>query len=187
VKGSSELQLIIELAVQGLRLRNYPIRKHHGGELSSANKKSAIEKLSSLHESAQAWRALRPFVSASIPLERYEYEIDEGIFGHALKDNLNRFRGLEFQRLYLEAEQEGKQCSTWLRYDDFGINLTDFSFDISEDLLVLVEDPPDQLGIHSKYVYSPSFPFNFLHPSGYRRKCVSLRYRRMLHTLSRGR
>ena len=150
VKGSSELQLIIELAVQGLRLRNYPIRNHQGGKLSFTQKKSAIDELSSLHKSTQAWQALRPFVSASIPLERYEYEIDEGIFGHALKGDLDRFRGLEFQRLYLDAEHEGQQCSTWLKYDDFGINLADFSFDISEDLLVLVEDPHHPLDMPTK-------------------------------------
>jgi hypothetical protein len=126
-------------------------------------------------------------VSASIPLERYEYEIGEGVFGHALKDNRNRFRGLEFQRLYLEVQDEGKQCATWLKYSDFGINLADFSFDLSEDLLVLVEDPHDGLDMHTKYVYCPSFPFQPLtRRSEYRRKFAYLHFPRMHHILSRG-
>jgi hypothetical protein len=187
VKGSSELQLIIELAVQGLRPRNYPIRNHQGAKLNFTKKKLAIDELSSLHKSTRAWQTLRPFVSASIPLERYEYEIDEGVFGHALRNDLNRFRGLEFHRLYLEAEKEGKQCSTWLRYNDFGIYLADFSFDISENLLVLVEDPHDQLDMPTKYVPSPSFLSTSYRVSEYRRKCVSLHYRRTSHTRSRGR
>jgi hypothetical protein len=172
VNGSSELQLIIELAVQGLRPRNYPIRNNQAAKLNFTKKKSTIDELSSLHKSTRAWQTLRPFVSASIPLERYEYEIDEGVFGHALKDDLNRFRGLEFHRLYLQPEHEGEQCSTWMRYDDFGLYLADFSFDISEDLLVLVEDPPDQLDVLNKYVYSSFFSTSYGHSES-RRKCVS--------------
>jgi hypothetical protein len=187
VKGSSELQLIIELAVQGLRLRNYPIRDHQGAKLNFTKKKLAIDELSSLHKSTRAWQTLRPFVSASIPLERYEYEIDEGVFGHALRDDLSRFRGLEFHRLYLQAEHEGKQCSTWLRYDDFGMYLADFSFDISEDLLVLVEDPHHQLDLATKYVYPPCSLSTSHRVSEYRRKFVSSHYRKTSHTGAHGR
>jgi len=152
VTGSSELQLIIELAVQGLRLRNYPIRGHPEPNAIPKNTKTAAERLSLLHASMQAWRTLHPFASASISLGRYEYEIGEGTFGHALKDSANQFRGLEFQRLYVE-QGHGKECSSWLRYADLGINLADFSFDLSEDLLVLVEDPHENAHMHRKYVH----------------------------------
>lgn len=152
IDTSSELQLIIELAVQGLRLRNYTISAHHDGHQASAkHAPSAVERLNILRESTQARQTLRPFTTAAIPLEGYEYEICEGVFGHALKDDENRFRGLEFQKLWIEEDADGKkECSTWRRYEDFGIDLADFSFDLSEDVLVLVEDPPFSLNMHTK-------------------------------------
>ena len=73
------------------------------------------------------------------------------MFGHALKDEENRFRGLEFQKLWIEEDKSGKnECPTWRRYADFGIDLADFSFDLSENLLVLVEDPPFGDNMHTK-------------------------------------
>lgn len=151
IEASSELQLIIELAVQGLRLRNYTISTHHRHRSSSTRAPSAVERLNTLRESTHARQTLRPLTTAAIPLEGYEYEICEGVFGHALKDNEGRFRGLEFQKLWIEEDADGKrECSTWRRYEDFGIDLADFSFDLSEDVLILVEDPPFSLNMHTK-------------------------------------
>ncbi|KIM26480.1 hypothetical protein M408DRAFT_193627 [Serendipita vermifera MAFF 305830] len=149
VSGSSELQFIIELAVQGLRLRNYPVTSFHLDDKSSTVKvPSAIKQIEIFKKSITARQALHPFTMASIPLERYEYEICDGLFGHALKDQENRFRGLEFQKLWIEEGQD--ECPPWRRYNDLGIDLADFSFDLAEDLLVLVEDPPFNLNMHTK-------------------------------------
>jgi hypothetical protein len=77
------------------------------------------------------------------------YEIAEGLFGHGVLDGQERIRTLEFRQLWIDEEK--KKCEEWKRYNDVGINLADFSFDLAEDLLVLVEVPPPH-----RYVYSPS-------------------------------
>jgi hypothetical protein len=83
------------------------------------------------------------------------YEITEGLFGHGVLDKLERCRTLEFRRLWVDEEK--KTCEEWKKYHDVGINLADFSFDLAEDLLVLVEAPEPP----RRYVWSP--PLAFLH------------------------
>jgi len=122
--------LIIELAICGLRLRHFPAEAHR--------LQSTADKRQELLKSKNAWKRIEPVRIARFDLSKCMYEIAEGLFGHGLLDEQDRCRTLEFRQLWVDEE---KECEEWKRYNDVGINLADFSFDLAEDLLVLVEAP----------------------------------------------
>ncbi|CAG7853574.1 SubName: Full=Uncharacterized protein {ECO:0000313/EMBL:CCA70791.1} [Serendipita indica DSM 11827] len=132
VLESSLLQLIIELAVSGLRLRN-----HANGTLWQSI--SVHDRLNALRRSETRWRNLNPKYIARIPLEQFEYEVCDGLFGHGISIAHPWFRGIEINRIGLSDENQS--CPVWRRYDDVGIFLADFSFDLASDLLVLAAAP----------------------------------------------
>ncbi|PVF93155.1 hypothetical protein CPB86DRAFT_790432 [Serendipita vermifera] len=135
IKASSHLSLIVELALQGLRLRNNPPRIQENVHLPT----SPVDLLQSRKQAALHWSTLTPTHESSIPLSQFEYEITEALFGHALTSVARGFRGVEFNKLWVKNGQ--KTCDVWRRYEDVGVTMSDFCFDHAEDLMVLVEEP----------------------------------------------
>jgi hypothetical protein len=128
------MQLIIELAVYGLRLRRdsdagFPEFRHH----------SAAERLDEFKKSRIAWERLDPLSTVHIDTGPSEYELSEGTLGNGLSDATGNSHGIEFFRLWID-DQKG-QCPVWKRYENVGFILRDFSFNHEEDLLVLSQAP----------------------------------------------
>ena len=63
----------------------------------------------------------------------------DGLFGHGVSASDQCFRGIEFNNINLSDEDH--TCPVWRRYEDVGVNMTDFSFDVGNDLLVLAAAP----------------------------------------------
>jgi hypothetical protein len=98
-----------------------------------------VELLHARKQAGVAWSNLSPSHQASIPLSQFEYEITEALYGHALTSAVSGFKGIEFNKLWVE---DGKNtCDVWRRYEDVGVTMSDFCFDHVEDLMVLVEEP----------------------------------------------
>ncbi|KAG8805485.1 hypothetical protein FRC17_005485, partial [Serendipita sp. 399] len=155
-KSSSHLKLIVELAVYGLRLR------HLDADDSDAGRGTALQRLDSLKRTQSSWRSLKPSKTEFIPMDRVEYEIGAGLFGHAMPHVPGGFRGLQFHALPVDVNAE--ECSVWRTYEDVGVNVLDFSFDTNLDLLVLVEYPPES-ETTSKRVILRTLTGNTPHPA----------------------
>ena len=82
---------------------------------------------------------MNPKYACSISLEQFEYEICDGLFGHAISEINQSFQGVEFNKINLSDEHQ--TCPVWRRYEHLGVNMTDFSFDVGNDLLVLAATP----------------------------------------------
>ena len=80
-----------------------------------------------------------PKYTCSIPLEQFEYEICDGLLGHAISAINQSFQGVEFNKINLSEEDQ--TCPVWRRYEHLRVNMTDFSFDVGNDLLVLAATP----------------------------------------------
>ncbi|KAG8830358.1 hypothetical protein FRC18_008245 [Serendipita sp. 400] len=156
LKGSSHLKLIVELAVHGLRLRYLDVNE------SDANGGTALQRLEALGRSQASWRSLKPPKTEFIPMDRVEYEIGAGLFGHAIPHAPGGFRGLQFHALSVDTNAE--ECRIWRTYNDVGINVLDFSFDTNLDLLVLVEFPHDDEDFF-KRVFLRTLSGNASHPA----------------------
>ncbi|KAG8817116.1 hypothetical protein FRC18_000682, partial [Serendipita sp. 400] len=132
LKHSTLLQLIVELAVQGLRLRTYTNLKEDEG--------ASVDILNAFRRSQKAWKKLEPFKTATIPLSKFEYEICGRLFAHGIYNGTNNFRGIEFNDLKIDYETEPTSVPIWKRIEDIGVDVLDYSFDVTSDLLVVVEN-----------------------------------------------
>ncbi|KAG8789645.1 hypothetical protein FRC16_001194 [Serendipita sp. 398] len=137
LKHSTLLQLVVELAVHGLRLRTNTNLKDDDG--------SSVDILNAFKRSQEAWRKLEPFKTATIPLSKYEYEIYGHLFAHGLVSNTGNFRGIEFNDLKIDCEAEPRSAPVWKRVEDIGIDILDYSYDVANDLLVIVENISDNM------------------------------------------
>ncbi|KAG8749420.1 hypothetical protein FRC14_001387 [Serendipita sp. 396] len=137
LKHSTLLQLVVELAVHGLRLQTNTNLKDDDG--------SSVDILNAFKRSQEAWRKLEPFKTATIPLSKYEYEIYGHLFAHGLVSNTGNFRGIEFNDLKIDCEAEPRSAPVWKRIEDIGIDILDYSYDVANDLLVIVENISDNM------------------------------------------
>ncbi|KAG8828145.1 hypothetical protein FRC19_009229 [Serendipita sp. 401] len=133
LKHSALLQLIVELAVQGLRLRTHINVRDDDG--------SSVDILNAFMRSQRAWKKIEPFKTATVPMSRVEYEICDRIFAHGLANDEDDFRGFEFNDLKINCKTVTRSILTWKRIEDTGIDILDYSFDVANDLVVIVEDP----------------------------------------------
>lgn len=164
VKNTTELQLIIELAVEGLRLRRF---------LPSFTPLSATELLQKFRNDRKNWETLSPKRIGWIPLERGEYQLlHEGVFAHGLLDMYGEFRGVELNLISENERQlqekdgsnrlksrpfgqfgpfgrippsghEDREERPWLRYNDLGVKILDYFIDVSQDLFVFIREKTD--------------------------------------------
>ncbi|KAG8772925.1 hypothetical protein FRC15_002392 [Serendipita sp. 397] len=136
VKHSSELQLIVELAIEGLRLRRFPPTLQPCGMKT----KSATELLLQFKQSQEAWVSQRPVRSRSHSNVRSPNQrVRDGLLAFIFPNSStsNRTHGIEIQSLWIEENQQEPRI--WKRHEDLGISVMTFLFDPSQDLLVLVE------------------------------------------------
>ncbi|KAG8804041.1 hypothetical protein FRC17_006053 [Serendipita sp. 399] len=133
LKQSTHLQLVVELAVQGLRLRTYASLSNDSG--------SAMDMLSAFRRSQKAWKRIEPFKTARIPMSQVAYETSNRVFAHGILDNAYQFRGIEFNNLEVNSTTDPTSIPVWKTIENTGIDIWDYSFHVVHDLVVIVEDP----------------------------------------------
>ncbi|KAG8824703.1 hypothetical protein FRC17_009034 [Serendipita sp. 399] len=166
VQASIHLQLILELAVEGLRLRTYPSRILPCG----MEKKSPSDLLRQLKRSNEAWASQNPLLERNIVLPGSIYEIRDGFFAQTVPSetpsNLASVSeendGVEVYSMWLEEDQT--ELMLWRRHPDLGLRVRDFSFEPTEDLLVLVESTPSFFSERAVRVHIRSLDTGLWHP-----------------------
>ncbi|KAG8812030.1 hypothetical protein FRC18_003122 [Serendipita sp. 400] len=133
LKHSTLLQLIVELGVQGLRLRAYTNLRVHDG--------SSVDILYAFRRSQEAWKKIEPLKTATIPVSKLEYDIDGYLFAHGIASDTNSLRGISFNDLKIDSKTTPESVPIWRRIEDTGIDILDYSFDVANDLVVIVERP----------------------------------------------
>ncbi|KAG8828150.1 hypothetical protein FRC19_009234 [Serendipita sp. 401] len=133
LKHSTLLQLIVELGVQGLRLRAYTNLRVHDG--------SSVDILNAFRRSQEAWKKIEPLKTATIPVSKLEYDIDGYLFAHGIASDTNSLRGISFNDLKIDSKTTPESVPIWRRIEDTGIDILDYSFDVANDLVVIVERP----------------------------------------------
>lgn len=127
IDNSMELELRIELALDGYLL-------NHKGDFT------ASELLSRERAITRAFETFEPTCSWKIDSAntRYDqYEICDGLWGRSTRRiRLEPFRAMDIVEL-VPPNWDGAQWHQ--HWNDLEMNVTDFSFDVSSDLLVLVE------------------------------------------------
>ncbi|KAG8807811.1 hypothetical protein FRC17_004256, partial [Serendipita sp. 399] len=78
-----------------------------------------------------------------IPMSRVEYEICDRVFAHGLMDENESFKGIEFNELEVYTNKETRSIPVWKTLENTGVHILDYSFDVSCDLIAIVEDPDE--------------------------------------------
>ncbi|KAG9023936.1 hypothetical protein FS842_005611, partial [Serendipita sp. 407] len=145
VAGSSHLQLILELAVEGLRLRRYPSRCMPCG----MDTKSAAERLVQFRRWKEAWIRQKPSRRLTLDIPIKISVVKDGlyaclVFGRSPKDTI------EIYSLWMEEGQ--RDLNLWKRHE-LDIRVDAFSLDPSENLLMLVQSCTDSVSEnHDEYM-----------------------------------
>ncbi|KAG8828152.1 hypothetical protein FRC19_009236 [Serendipita sp. 401] len=156
LKHSTLLQLIVELAVQGLRLRTHiGLNDDYG---------SPIDILNTFRRSQDAWKKIEPFKTTTIPFSTVEYDIYNRLFAYELVSDRSDFRGIVSNNHKLDCETEPLSVSIWKRTKDIGIDVLDYSYDIASDLLVIVEKISNNVMKSQNRVFLLTISDGGLHP-----------------------
>ncbi|PVF93147.1 hypothetical protein CPB86DRAFT_790423, partial [Serendipita vermifera] len=156
IKSSSQLQLIIELFVEGFRPRE--------GSLQSNFLGTAVQKREALQKYRDSRQALEPPHKSYIPQYDSCFFAQGDLIGEAVPTPHRRFRSLEFRRL--SSTDTRTESNLWKIYMDVGLFVIDFVFDREQDLLVLVQNPllTDNDGGYSQRVFIHTLSQNLPHP-----------------------
>ncbi|CCA75350.1 hypothetical protein PIIN_09334 [Serendipita indica DSM 11827] len=130
IDQSSVLQLITELAVQGLRLRTYPPATQPCGLKTM----SPAERLDALRRAIQRSTQATDDLAYKFDCQGVSYATQAGLLCYTTRLN-GHVSGIVIQSLW-EASSE-----PWRRFDDLGVIIDAFAFDVYEDLLVLISSP----------------------------------------------
>ena len=126
---SSQLQLIIELAIEGLRLRTYPPTTQPSG----LQNMSPSERLNAFRQAVRGQRQANANPAYTLDFPGDHYATNSGVMGCTKgPDN----RGIVFRSLWQDASKP--DTPPWRDFDDLGVSIHKFTFDLVEDLLVLV-------------------------------------------------
>ncbi|KAG9036897.1 hypothetical protein FS842_003406 [Serendipita sp. 407] len=131
ITGSSYLQLILELAIEGLRIRGYPSRYMPCG----MDTKSAAERLVQLNRWKEAWIGQKSWQKLTSELHFSESDVKDGLYIRVLQMG-DTVHTLEAYSLWIEQDQ--KELKLWRKYD-LDVMVYVYSFEPSENLLALVE------------------------------------------------
>jgi hypothetical protein len=149
IKSSSQLQLIIELFIEGFRPQE--------GSLESNFLGTAAEKRVVLQQYQDSRQALEPLHKSYIPQYDSCFFAQGDLIGEAVPSSNRRFRSLEFR--HLSSTNPKTEGVIWKVYQDLGMFVIDFVFDREQDLLVLVQNPmlPDNDGRVTFLLFGNSF------------------------------
>ncbi|KAG8749836.1 hypothetical protein FRC14_001063 [Serendipita sp. 396] len=124
---------------------------------------SSADILSIFQRSQEAWKKLEPFKTATIPLSSLEHKICGRLLAHKIYNDTNSFQGIEFNDLKINCEMEPCSVPVWKRIADTGIDILDYSFDVTNDLLVIVKN----LNTYQTLSRSPNRVFLLTMSDGY--------------------
>lgn len=168
---SSELELLLRLGEHGLRLRAFPANDN----LSRSDKRvtAAVEKLNQFNDWESAWTRMKySRKSETIPVKT-NYHLTEGILGLGIKTPSaplqdDKLRGIGFYKLWASdkacspgSEKEIQESEMWISHENVGLAIMDFSYDPTQDLMILVELSPDERFVCSLADFYCDWPANY--------------------------
>ncbi|KAG8811189.1 hypothetical protein FRC17_002590 [Serendipita sp. 399] len=142
VSASSQLQLVLELAVEGLRLRRYPSRITPCG----LGTKSASELLLQLKRWKEGWLVQKPLRSAlrsakTGHLDDESFWMGDGLYARCVEEGGNKpfltFFGIEIYSMWIEEGQQ--ELRLWRKFSDLVFPVGEFSINLAKNLLIITE------------------------------------------------
>lgn len=153
IDQSSVLQLITELAVQGLRLRTYPPATQPCGLKTM----SPAERLDAFRRALQSSTQATDDLAYKFDCEGVSYATQAGILCYTTSLD-GQVSGVVIQSLWEDASGEPWRC-----FDDLGVIIDTFAFDVYENLLILISPP--QTADESSRIHLRSSNTGLDHPS----------------------
>ncbi|PVF93145.1 hypothetical protein CPB86DRAFT_819040 [Serendipita vermifera] len=153
VRSNSQLQLIIELSVEGLRQRNSSI----------VNLIPGTDKLQAYRRWLQSWKNFQPLSRCNIPVYGGFLYLRGDLFGQGVLDETGHFRSLEIREL--STSDTAGNATLWKVYKNLDIEIVDFTFDQGQNLLALVEKPSIHPSSFFDRIHLRTLSDNMPHPA----------------------